>query len=84
MSSKSEEVSESESAATIFVESVVLLDEVLEDESRDEDFADEDLLDVDLPEILPDEVFNAEFDLEDFSSYSHLRHSEAVCPLFLQ
>jgi hypothetical protein len=83
VSSKSEEVSESESAATIFTELVVLLDEALEDEPRDEDFADEDLPDVDLPEVLLDELFDAKFDPDDFSSCSCLWHLEAVCPLFL-
>jgi len=66
--SELEEVLESESAVTIFAESVVLLDEVLEDELRDNSFANEDLLDKDLPEVLPDEVFNAEFDPDSFSS----------------
>ena len=87
VSSESEELSELESAATIFVELVVLLDKVLEDELQDdgfEDLLDEDLPDKDLPEVLPDEVFGAEFDLDSFSSCSHLRHSEVVCPLFLQ
>jgi hypothetical protein len=81
--SESEEVSELESAATIFTESVVLLD-VLEDEPQDEDFANKDLLDVDLPEVLPDEVFNAKFDPDNFSFCSRLQHSEVVCLLFLQ
>ena len=66
--SELEEVLESESAVTIFAESVVLLDEVLEDKLRDNSFANEDLLDKDLPEVLPDEVFNAEFDPDSFSS----------------
>jgi hypothetical protein len=73
--------------ATIFMESVVLLDEGLEDELRDdpfEDLPDEDLPDKDLPEVLPDELFDEEFDLDGFSSCSRLWHSEAVCPLFLQ
>jgi len=83
VSSESEEVSELESAATIFAELVVLLDEVLEDELQDDGFADKDLLDKDLPKVLPDETFDAEFDPDGFS-YSCLWHLKVVCPLFLQ
>ena len=82
--SESEEVSELESAVTIFVESVVLLDKVLEDELQDDGFANKDLLDEDLPEVLPDETFDAEFDPDGFSSCSCLWHLKVVCPLFLQ
>jgi len=78
VSSESAEVSESELAATIFIESVVLLDEVLEDEPLDKDLPDEDL-----PKVLLGEVFNAKFDLDNFSSCLCLQHLEAVCPLFL-
>jgi hypothetical protein len=87
VSSESEELSESESAATIFAESVVLLDEVLEDELRDDafkDLPDKDLPDEDLPKVLPDELFDKEFDPDGVSSCFRLWHSEAVCPLFLQ
>ncbi len=45
---------------------------------------DNNLPDNDLPNVLPFEVFDAEFDPEDLSSYSRLWHSEAMCPLLLQ
>ena len=55
-----------------------------EDEPLDDDFADEGLLNKDLPKVLLDKVFDAKFDLDNFSFCLHLQHLKVVCPLFLQ
>src|SRR6266851_3423963 len=74
----------SELVAAILAELVALLFNILDNNLPNNDLPDDDLLYDDLPNVLPFEVFDAEFDPEDLSSYSRLWHSEAMCPLLLQ
>ena len=80
----SESELQSELVAAILAESVALLFNILDDNLPDDVLPDNDLLDDDLANVLPFEVFDAEFDPEDLSSCSYLQHLEVMCPLLLQ